>query len=421
MRTNIVLGLVVTLNMATLFFIQVSVLTTFGASDITDAFIASQTLPMVLLGIFAMSLTRVLVPIMSQLDNKEHIPFLQIILLIVLLISAVAILILLPLASVWTTTIFPGFNEQTTELTIDLLKINLCGLFVNILIIVMNSGYQSLNKFYLVEIIPAVLLIIVLSGFWLMEEPSIKLLAWMLVAKSITQFLLLLPIALTKTNAKPNYLELKKVWVRIKPLIAGASVYRLGPIVDRHLASRSITGTLSIYTLAQNICFAGMQIIDRSIASVIVPTLSLHAKNNNWKAFRKQYLSKSFIVISFTSIGILLFVFIGEALLQFLIGFGQLESENIHLLWTLILFLSGTVICGAAGSIFNSAFFSLGDTKTVTKVGIIGFIISIPLKVFSFLNFGIAGLAVATSLSYLINSIALGYLLEKKLYEQHSK
>jgi peptidoglycan biosynthesis protein MviN/MurJ (putative lipid II flippase) len=65
--------------------------------------------------------------------------------------------------------------------------------------------------------------------------------------------------------------------------------------------------------------------------------------------------------------------------------------------------LAGVLIAGSVGQITSTAFYSFGDTRTPTRLGILTYTIYVPAKVLAFFSFGLMGVAVATSLFVLVN------------------
>ena len=65
------------------------------------------------------------------------------------------------------------------------------------------------------------------------------------------------------------------------------------------------------------------------------------------------------------------------------------------------------------GQITSVSFYAMGDTKTPTKLSIWTYTIFIPVKVLSFLSYGLIGLAITTSIFVSVNFALQFYLLER--------
>ena len=80
---------------------------------------------------------------------------------------------------------------------------------------------------------------------------------------------------------------------------------------------------------------------------------------------------------------------------------------------TLSRLMIGLLIGGSAGQITAVAFYAMGDTKTPTMLFVWTFTIYIPIKVLVFLQYGLLGLAIATSVHLMINFLLQFLILER--------
>jgi peptidoglycan biosynthesis protein MviN/MurJ (putative lipid II flippase) len=93
----------------------------------------------------------------------------------------------------------------------------------------------------------------------------------------------------------------------------------------------------------------------------------------------------------------------------------KLPAERAGELWMLCLFLMGYMFVGAAGTAVVAVFYALGDTRTPAGIGVVGFFVGLVAKSLAFIAGGITGLALATSLYYLVNLVALVHVAERRL------
>ena len=110
-----------------------------------------------------------------------------------------------------------------------------------------------------------------------------------------------------------------------------------------------------------------------------------------------------------------LIVFLGHKLLFIVFGNGVLETKAIDDLWLLMISLGMVWIFGLTGQIISSAFYAMADTITPTRIGVAGFTLGIALKVVGFYFYGVIGIAIATGVYTLINSVAMGFILLRRL------
>jgi putative peptidoglycan lipid II flippase len=101
-------------------------------------------------------------------------------------------------------------------------------------------------------------------------------------------------------------------------------------------------------------------------------------------------------------------------LLELVIGYGGVTSENVAFLWQVMVALGGVLIAGSLGYVTSGAFYARGDTRTPTRIGIVSYTIYVPLKILVFVRFGLIGVAISTSIYFIVNVVVQFYLAERK-------
>ncbi len=229
------------------------------------------------------------------------------------------------------------------------------------------------------------------------------------------QFFLLLPVLGRWRRAPIGSPTLKAGWSRLRPLLVGTTYYKLDPLVDRVLSSMAPAGGLSALYLGQQVWGAASQIVNKGVAAPLSPLLTVQAKSGDWYAFGRtvrQRLGWTFVVTMPILAG---FLVAGRPILRLLIGHGGITADNVSLLWSVMVALGGVLVAGSAGSVSSRAFYSFGDTRTPTRIGMISFSIYVPVKVLCFFLFGLTGIALTTSLFVVFNLVAQVVLLGRFL------
>lgn len=415
MKLTLQLGILSSVNIILAFFFQWYVLTYFGASRETDALFASMTIPQLVLSVVSGSLVHVLVPLLAG-ENKTSFrnDAWGFLILIGGLFSFISIFLYIS-GSWWIPLTVPGFNDTGQALTIELTRIQLICMVFTAINGVQWAAYHAQRKFVWVEFssilangVSIFILTLVLPRYGIVAA------AWLMVFRMALQTILLFPEMGQPVYPDLDSLALKEAWHRIKPLLAGTAYYRTDPLIDRFLLSLVGTGSLSIYYLGQQIYAAISQVLNKSITVPMVPALSILYKSWNINGFYFLYYRKLKIISGIAFFGLIVHVFWGHFFLSLLIGYGKFTTENIEILWQVLIVLSGAFFGGAAAQITSSVFYSKGDTSTPTKLSIISYTLYIPGKIFAFYFWGMVGLAIATSLYYLINLFTQMYFIELK-------
>ncbi|MHB8171591.1 MAG: lipid II flippase MurJ [Thermincolia bacterium] len=418
LRSVLSLGILAGANIFVVFLYQWYVLTTIGPGMETDALFAGMALPQLVLVVISGSLMHVLVPLLA---GEEEERFSQdawgFFILVGGVFGAFAYLLYL-LAPFWVPVLVPGFSNAGKALVVNLTRIQLIGMVFTALSGVLWAVYHARQRFLWAELTTLLGTIVgLVLLMWALPRYGIRAAAWISVVSGAIQTLLLLPGLGRYTRPEWGSASLVQAWRRIKPLLIGTVYYKTDPLVDRFLSSMAPAGGLTLLYLGQQIYGAVTQIINKAIAAPMVPLLASYAKADNWSVFRQVYRKRLWWVTGLTCGGYLLFLLVGKPTLKLLVGHGGVTEQNVLLLWWIMVALIGVFVGGAMGQILSAAFYAKGSTVTPTRIGAMGFTLGIVLKVTGFYLFGLIGIAIGTTLYYMLNVLVLYIFLERELHD----
>ena len=216
---------------------------------------------------------------------------------------------------------------------------------------------------------------------------------------------------------KPDFtsISFKNTWKNLKPLIAGNMLYKTDVLIDRHLTSNGIAGELTLFNLAQQLYAYANSIFIKVLVNTMVPEMAKANEEGNERRFNKIYKQRLLLSFIFSGICYLIIIFFGQWVLDFVFNLKKITAVDVHQLWWLLVLLGGYLIFGLLGYVTSGAFYAKSNTITPTKIGVILFIFYAPLKVYSYVKFGIVGLAICGSINCLINFIVKLYFLRRHL------
>jgi putative peptidoglycan lipid II flippase len=414
-KLSIRLALLSSVSICLSFIFQWYVITQLGPGANTDALFAGMTLPQLVLAIISGSLMQVLVPLLSG-ENKNRFQqdewsFLA---LIFGLFGFLSILFYIT-AIWWIPLTVPGFDNAKQILTVKLTRIQIVGMVFTAINSVQWAAYHARQKFMWVEftsIFASIIALLLL--IWLLPLFGVVAAAWISSLRIALQTLLLAP-----GMGRPVWPDLKspsiqQAWLRIKHLLLGTAYYKTEPLIDSYMLSTATSGSLSLYYLAQQIYGAISQVINKAIAAPLVPLLSIFYKAGDKASFQRAYYRKLLQVITLSMATLLVFVLFGHSVLRLFIEHGNVTAKNLKDIWWIMILLSGMLIGGTAGQVTSITFYSIGDTITPTRMSMLTYTLSVPAKVASFYFYGLVGLAIVTSIYYMINLFLQIYLLWRK-------
>jgi putative peptidoglycan lipid II flippase len=118
------------------------------------------------------------------------------------------------------------------------------------------------------------------------------------------------------------------------------------------------------------------------------------------------------VVLSLTGV-LYLLALSGLPLVDYLLS--NVLGEDLWTFWLILLALGGMLIAGGTGQVLSSAHYATGDTRTPTRIGVIGFTVGISLKATGLLTLGLVGIALGTSVYYVLVAFALHNAMNRTL------
>ena len=416
MRRAFVLMVITGINIVALFVYQWFVVVKLGAGPQSDAVFASMVLPQVILNVVSGSLSFVLVPMLATADSERFSTEMSNFMAALGILFGAVGLLLFASVDLWVPLTVPGFSAHGKAITESLARIQLIGMFFTGVGAVGTAAYQARHRFVYPATTTAVASLCALA-FLVFALPRFGVVAaaWGLSLRAFLQFALQCPIMWPLRTPNWRDEKFRQTLATLKPLVLGTSYYKTDQLVDRLLVSMAPAGVLSLLHLSQQMYAAANQVLVTAVAAPAVPVLAGHAGAHDWHAFERRMMRTFGILMLLGALVYALIAFPGYYVLMFVFGHGKLTPHEIRLLWLSLLAFVGFWMTGLSGQILSTSFFAMSDTKTPTKIGVIGFTIGVGLKIGGFMLIGVWGIAAGTGIYMLFNSIAMYWILRKRL------
>ncbi|WP_299238511.1 murein biosynthesis integral membrane protein MurJ [Sulfurihydrogenibium sp.] len=391
----------------------------FGANPATDAFYVAWRLPNTLRQLVAEgSFNAAFIPIYTQEYSKSpenakwYASSLFTYYTIVLIVLTLLVIIFAPY---FVKIIAPGFaNKGNFDLTVELVR----WIFPYLILIGWTSFYMALlntkDRFFIPAVAPALLnLAFVITSVILSYSMGIYSLAVGALLGGFLQLIIQFPLAIKEgLIVKPTFTihpEIKTTLKKLGPAFLSFGVSQFAFVIDTVLASFLIAGAVTYLYYGNRIFQLPLGVFIIGLGNALLVSLSKNYANKDFETFRKDLtLSLKFsIFISMpATIGM---IFLGKEIIDVLLVRGAFNEKDAQLTYYALIGYGLGLLGYSLTRPFKSAFFAMGDTKTPlysTMIGIIASIISAVVLTF-ILNFGVFGLAFASSLGGYINTIYL--------------
>lgn len=418
MSLTLKIGAMSAVNILSNVLFQWLVLTILGPGMESDALFAGMTVPQLFAAVVSSSLTHVLVPILageSDTDQRRD-GWTLLAVSAVVFIAVTTVLVLT--ASWWVPLTVPGFSPEAREMTITLASISLYGMAFTGLNSVQFAMAYARGQYVWADAAPAIAnLAAVVLLFWALPRYGVTAAAWISVMRLGLQTLLLQQVMGRAVRIDLRSTALRNAWHRLAPMLAGASYYKMDPLVDRILLSSAQSGSLSLLYLAQQLYSAAGQVITKAFAVPAITRMSSAYKKKDFDSYRTELRTGSLRILFVCTVGIVCLLLAGKPLLGLVMNHGEFDSADNKVLWILLVLMVGQFVAGGLGSLTAGSFYARGDTRTPTVLGSIAFTFGIVMKIAMFKLFGLYGLAVAISAYYLFSLLLqLGVMRSRGFY-----
>lgn len=205
------------------------------------------------------------------------------------------------------------------------------------------------------------------------------------------------------------------------PRTLGIAVSQANLFVITIFASTLVAGSLSIFSFAQNLQSVPLGIFGVSFSIAVFPTLSTFWAKQDRKNFAKTF-SETFCQIMFFVIPLSIFILLLRAqIVRVTLGAGKFDWEDTILTYECLKYFTLSLFAQSVIPLLTRAFYAIHNTKTPFYIAVISEVINITAVLLLIERFGIQGLAMAFSLTSLVQMFFLLAFLRFKLNDLGDK
>lgn len=396
----------------------------FGASNITDAYLISLTIPGVVFGFVGMGISTGYIPIYTNIEKNENLKkanqftnnLINIMIGLCSLLVVIGVVFATPLVQVFAS----GFSDETLDLAVRFTRIGFLGIYFTAIIAILNGYLQIKGNFAVpsMSTLPATLVAIL--AILISSKGNITILAIGTVVGGASQLLFLMPFVYKKGFRYQLNLDLKDPHIErmvmiALPLILGIAADQINVLADRTVASQIAVGGITVLSYANKLIFFIQTIFIYSITTAMYPMISKLVAENNIVRLKKvivEVISVVCLLIVPATIGIMT---LSEPIVKLLYGRGQFDTKALAMTSGALFFYSIGLTGIGIRDILARTFFSLQDTKTPAIIALVSVATNIFLNLTLSKFMGISGLALATGIAETVGMLLLFGMLRKKV------
>jgi putative peptidoglycan lipid II flippase len=397
----------------------------FGAGSQVDAYVAAFTLPdwlnyMVAGGTASITFIAIYTRFVAQ--NRE--PEAQKTFSIIITVMTTVLLVGIGLGEIYTTLfvrwMFHGFNPEQVRLCVFLTRILLPAQVFFYAGGVVSAVLLSKRLFLFPALGPVLYnIFIIAGGIALGNRLGIAALAWgALLGSLIGPFLInAVGAARIGTGYRPSF-DVKNAafreWVKMSiPLMLGVSLVAADDWILRYFASSGI-GDIARLNYAKRLFAVPIAVLGQATGQASLP---FFAKLFGEKRTAEFSANVSTSVYRISALSFLVSGWMMAAALPIIdlvyrrgrFGFGDAQTTAVYFFW-----FSVSLAFWSAQALYARAFYATTDTLTPMIAASVLTILSVPVYSALFHTFSVVGLAIASDLGIIANTVAVAYLLHRR-------
>ncbi|MFN3467574.1 MAG: murein biosynthesis integral membrane protein MurJ, partial [Candidatus Brocadiales bacterium] len=328
-------------------------------------------------------------------------------------LSTLLLSLLFILLSHWIVTIIaPGLDEEAQRLSARLMVVMVPIIMTMALARLMMGFLQAHHKFNIPALGGVVNLLVIISCIYFFSKKwGIYSLAVGTALGTLGWLLLHLPYTLKEIKKYSLNLALppatKKFALSIVPIVLGGSIYQLGIVVERALASHLPEGSISYLGYANSLFLLPSSVFMGAIGTVLFPTLSQQAAQEDWQEFRRSFWAGTrmgnLVLIPLA----LTFLFFGNLIIHVLFERGQFLPSMTEGTARALAFYSIGMLVLAPASMAQYSFLALQRYWTAVKVTILITLLGVLLRFLLVKPLAYMGLALATSVTFVLYTVVM--------------
>jgi putative peptidoglycan lipid II flippase len=425
---------------------------TFGTGTASDAFATAQRIPELVYNLIAGgALGSSFIPVFARYLRAEDQPGAWRLASAVITLSSLAAALLSLLVALFAPQIVSGFlaphstpSEQALIVSLTQIMMltpfifSISGLLMGILqahgSFLLPSLAISMNNVGLIfgALVLAFILPAQPGGLAQVGNANVYGLAWGAALSALFHLGIQLPglLRIKTTASKIRFLfdwrvpGVREVLSLMGPRVLGLAVAQINFIVNANFASGMVAGSYTALVNAWTLMFFALGIIGQSVGTAVFPSLAALAAEKDMPGFKNRLASALRGVLFLAIPSTFGLILLGRPLVALLYERGEFTPESSSATaWALAFFALG--IAGHAGlEVLSRAFYALSDTRTPVLVGVASLLSNIALSALFIRFIGdpaslehgpFAGLALANSVTTLLEALALWWLLRRRI------
>lgn len=388
----------------------------FGTSVVAEIFLIAFQLPMTFTNVISGAVANGFIPVYDDISanrsREEADEFManlsNLLGVVAIIVSVLGIIFARPLVKLMA----DGFEGQVLEQAVFMSRIAMVSIFATAVASIFKAYLQIKGKF-IVSVSHAIVMNIIIIFFMAISKKlGISYLAVGIAVAFIFQYAIFWPAVKRShyhhsMSLRVHDPEVRRLLRLILPILISTSAIELNFMISRSLASGLFEGGISTLNYAYKLQSFVTGIVVTSIITATYPKMARHGSKKDYEGLAMscgQALSTMALLVIPASLGLLV---LSYPIVRLLFVGGEFSKQDAAMTSVVLMYYAVGIVGIGFREIVSRIYYSVQDTKTpvFNSVVIVGINIILSFVLSRFM--GIRGLALATSLSFLIGAATL--------------
>jgi putative peptidoglycan lipid II flippase len=335
----------------------------------------------------------------------------------VLVLSALAFVLARPLMHV----VAPGFDQETEDLAVELMRILLLSPVFLGFGIAAKGILEAHNRFTLPAIAPLIYnFAIIIGALFFVDDFGIHAVSWAVIIGALGHMLVQVPgLVRAGIRFQPTVNRqvegLREVARLFGPRVVGLAVFQVNFIAVTAFASTTGAESVAAINYAWQLLMLPHGVLALSISTVVFPTLAALHSTGEREGFRST-LDRTLRPLLFLSIpsgiGLLL---LRKPIVQVIFQGGDFDAASTDLVIAPLAWFAAGLVGYALTEILTRVFYATRDTVTPVATGVLTVVLNLVLCALFMESLGYTGLALALSATTAAEAVILLLFLRRRI------
>ncbi|HEY6351154.1 MAG TPA: lipid II flippase MurJ [Candidatus Angelobacter sp.] len=402
----------------------------FGRGDALDAFLIAMLLPTTVVSLLAGAFSGSVIPSFIRIREEKGqdaaqqlFSSIQIVGLVLLLVVSILLAVVAPF---YLPLLGSGFSAAKLLLTRQLLYALLPFVVLNGAIAIWSSVLNAGERFALPALTPTVTPLVAVVTLLLCGRTwGIFALAAGTVAGTVLEASLLgRAVRVHGFSLKFRWYgfspELRMVMWQYLPMVLATLVTGISPIIDQSMAAMLKGGSVAALNYGNKIINVVTSLSSAALYSAVLPYFSQMVARKDWSSCRRTLKVYSFLVLAATIPMTAILILVSRPLVQLLYQRGAFTPADTAVVSEVQVFFSLMIPAYTWAVLFVRLISSLHRNDVLVYATIMSATLNVVLNIVCMRRWGVAGIALSTSLVYTISCTFLAFSALRLLHREES-